>query len=87
MLLLMFERLTLPKGGAMSCVAISADNQWVVAGSDQNYLQVWSISSGDSVLLIDENHSGYERYANVVITQDSTRIVSAAQNELKVSIL
>ncbi|XP_033644515.1 NACHT domain- and WD repeat-containing protein 1-like [Asterias rubens] len=72
------------KGGAMSCVAISADNQWVVAGSDQNYLQVWSISSGDSVLLIDENHSGYERYANVVITQDSTRIVSAAQNELKV---
>ena len=70
----------------MFCAAISADDKWLVAGSDQNYLQVWSILSGDPILLVDENHTGYERYANLSITHDSTRIVSPSQNELMVSV-
>ncbi|XP_038066823.1 NACHT domain- and WD repeat-containing protein 1-like [Patiria miniata] len=72
------------KGGTMSCVAISADDQWLVAGSDENYLQVWSVLSGDPVLLITENHSGYARHANVAVTHDSTRIISPSENDLMV---
>ena len=68
----------------MACVAISPDDQWIVAGSDENYLQVWSIVSGDAVLLIEEDHSGYSRHACVAVTHDSTRIVSSSLNDLLV---
>ena len=64
--------------GEILKVCISPDNRWAVSVVIPANIQVWSLKTGEPVLSIP----GF--YTDVVITQDSSRIVAAHGYDLKV---
>ncbi|MFM2064854.1 MAG: hypothetical protein RLZZ507_4525, partial [Cyanobacteriota bacterium] len=68
--------------GSVNAVAVTADNQRVISGSDDNTVKVWNLQTGEELFTLN-GHSDWVQA--VAVTADNQRVISGSDdNTVKV---